>query len=378
MGLTSRTLLAVLGVLALASVVAVVWLWPRLGGRNWKAVLGRIGALLVVQALVLSLLALFGNRYYLFYTSWDDLLGKTGKPTLYTGQGGAGDPAAKLVKLGDTEAVDVPNGGNPQAAGQIVAIDVTGRRSGLDTSGYVYLPPQYFQPDGQNRRFPVAVVVTGYPGDARNLITRMEIPKTAATEINAGRVQPTIYVMVRPSQTSGRDTECTDVPGGPQSGTFFSQDLPEAVRGAFRVAPGPAAWGMIGNSTGGYCAAKLAMLNSDRIGAGASLSGMYDAVQDGQTGDLYGGSKQFRNSQDLLWRLQNLPAPPVNLLLTTSKDEENYASTQEFLKLAKAPLKADTLVLPTGGHNFKTWTALMPDVLRWMSAHQQAGPPPGP
>ncbi|MDI2126230.1 alpha/beta hydrolase [Yinghuangia seranimata] len=368
MGLTSRSLIGVLGLLAIGLLVAVVWLWPKLAGRGWRPVLGRISALALTQVVLLALLGVVGNRYYLFYTSWDDLLGKTGKPKLHAGAGG--DGPVKLINLKGTESVDVPNGGNPEAAGQIVGIDVIGRRSGLDTSGFVYLPPQYFQPQFKDRRFPVSVVLTGYPGDARNLITRLNLPKIAANEINAGRVQPTIYVMLRPSQTSGRDTECTDVPAGPQSGTFFSQDLPEAIRTNFRVAPGSKAWGMMGDSTGGYCSLKLAMLNSDRIGAGASLSGSYGAPKDGDTGDLYGGSKEFRNSQDLMWRLDNVAPPPVNLLLTTSLDEENYGDTQDFLKKVKAPTKADQLVLPTGGHNFKTWVALLPDVLRWMSAHQ--------
>ncbi|MGA4542219.1 alpha/beta hydrolase [Uniformispora flossi] len=376
MGLTSRTFLVALSVLAIALIVTLVWLWPKLAGRGWKPVLGRIGALLLTQAVLVGLLAAMGNRYFLFYTSWDDLMGKTGKPKLHNGPGGPEAPI-QAIKLKDTERVDIPNGGNPLTAGQIVGIDVTGRRSGLDTSGYVYLPPQYFQPQFKDRQFPVVVTLTGYPGDARNLITRLQVPRLAAEEITAGRVQPTIYVMLRPSQTPGRDTECTDVPGGPQSGMFFTQDLPEAIRATFRAAPGAKAWGMMGDSTGGYCALKLAMLNSDRIAAGASLSGDYGAPQDGDTGDLYGGSKEYRNSQDLIWRLKNLPPAPVSLMLTTSLDESNYGATQEFLKLVKSPTKADQLVLPTGGHNFKTWVALLPDVMRWMSTHQEVPGAPG-
>ena len=43
-------------------------------------------------------------------------------------------------------------------------------------------------------------------------------------------MQPMILVMLRPTVAPPRDTECVDVPGGPQTETFFAEDLPQAVR----------------------------------------------------------------------------------------------------------------------------------------------------
>ncbi|WP_406295702.1 alpha/beta hydrolase-fold protein [Embleya sp. NBC_00888] len=374
-GLTSLKLIILLGVVAFAAAAAAVYFWPKLSRQGVLPILGRVGILLSTQVLVMATVAVIGNRYFVFYTTWDDLLGHTGKPVVNFGTNGPGD-VPKLVKENGTETIDVPQGKNPQAAGQITQVDVAGRRSGLGTPALVYLPPQYFQAQYKDRRFPVVVVLTGYPGNERNLVTRLELPKFAANEIAAGRVQPTIYVMMKPSVGVARDTECTDVPGGPQVGMFFSQDLPEAISQAYRVAPGPRGWGMLGDSTGGYCAAKLAMLHSDRIGAGVALSADYGAPMDGDTGDLYGGSKAYRNQHDLMWRLKNMPMPPVSLLLTSSESgEPNLADTKEFQRLAKPPLKVDTLLLPTGGHNFKTWQAVLPDALRWMSKQQNTDQP---
>ena len=48
-------------------------------------------------------------------------------------------------------------------------------------------------------------------------------------------MQPTILVMLRPTVAPPRDTECVDVPGGPQTETFFAKDLPEAVSEHYRV-----------------------------------------------------------------------------------------------------------------------------------------------
>ncbi|WP_406287479.1 alpha/beta hydrolase [Embleya sp. NBC_00896] len=376
MGLTSLKLIILLGVAAFASIAAVVVFWPKLSRQGVLPILGRVGILVTTQVLLMATVALIGNRYFVFYTTWDDLLGHTGKPIVNFGEPTGPNGVPKLVKQNGTETIDVREGSNPQVAGQIMQVEVAGRRSGMGTPALVYLPPQYFQPQYKDRQFPVVVVLTGYPGNERNLVTRLELPKFAATEIAAGRVQPTIYVMMRPSVNQNRDTECTDVPGGPQVGVFFSQDLPEAIRQAYRVAPGPQGWAMLGDSTGGYCAAKLAMLNSDRIGAGVALSADYGAPMDGDTGDLYGDSKAYRNQNDLMWRLKNMPMPPVNLLLTSSESgEPNLADTKEFDRLAKPPLVVDTLFLPTGGHNFKTWQAVLPDALRWLSAKQNTGQP---
>ncbi|GCD99446.1 alpha/beta hydrolase [Embleya hyalina] len=380
MGLTSLKLIILLCLVTVAAASAAVFFWPKLSRQHVVPILGRVGILLSTQVLLLATVAVIGNRYFVFYTTWDDLFGRTGKPVLNFGETGPGD-MPKLVKEKGTETIDVPQGSNPQVAGQIMQVDLVGRRSGMGTPALVYLPPQYFQAQYKDRRFPVVVTLTGYPGNERNLVTRLELPKIAANEIAAGRVQPTIFVMMKPSVGLDRDTECTDVPGGPQVGMFFSQDLPEAINQAYRVAPGPRGWAMLGDSTGGYCAAKLPMLNSDRIGAGVALSADYGAPSDGDTGDLYGGSKAYRNQNDLLWRLKNLPMPPVSLLLTSSESgEPNLADTREFQKLAKPPLKVDTLVLPTGGHNFKTWQTVLPDALRWLSTQQKVDHPkePGP
>ena len=47
-----------------------------------------------------------------------------------------------------------------------------------------------------------------------------------------------------------------------QAETFFAQDIPTAASEAYRVAAQPSGWALMGDSTGGYCAAKLAILQS--------------------------------------------------------------------------------------------------------------------
>jgi S-formylglutathione hydrolase FrmB len=136
------------------------------------------------------------------------------------------------------------------------------------------------------------------------------------------------------------------------------------------VTGGPKSLGAIGDSTGGYCALKLALTSPDVYPAAVSLSGYYKAAEDVTTGDLFGGSQQRRDEADLSWRLTHLPQPAVSLLLADSKqDGTTYPDAVAFAALARPPLTVDQASVDTGGHNFTTWDRLIPAALRWLSGH---------
>jgi S-formylglutathione hydrolase FrmB len=127
---------------------------------------------------------------------------------------------------------------------------------------------------------------------------------------------------------------------------------------------------VLGDSTGGYCALSLAMRGPDSFTAAVSLSGYYKAIEDSTTGDLFGGSQDLRNQADLMWRLKNLPPAPISLLVTSSKTEADYKSTQAFIKAvsAKPPYTISSLLLESGGHNFNTWNQETPQALPWLAS----------
>jgi len=361
-------LICLLVAAALVVLVGTVWAWPKLAGRGLGIVVARVGLLGLCQLLVLLTTLSLVNKQFAFYATWGELTGIGGGgapgPVIQNKGNGGALAGAKLIKL----KPEFNLGGNPEQDGEVDTVNIRGARSGLHAHGYVYLPPEYFQPGGQNKRFPVALVMSGYPGAVRNLISQVKVPQTARTEIQAGRVKPTIYVMMRPALAEGRDTECMDIPGGPQVATFFSQDLPEAVATQYRTATARTGWGTLGLSTGGYCSLKLAMRYSNVFSAAASMSGYYGAIKDVTTGDLYGGSEAVRNENDLFWRLKNLPPPPVSVLVTTSKvGEQNKVGTDRFLAAVKPPMQAASITLDSGGHNFGTWNKVLPPILRWMS-----------
>ena len=113
--------------------------------------------------------------------------------------------------------------------GEVLQIAINGQRSGIAvTKDYLYLPPQYFQRAYAKARFPVVLALTGYPNEPWSIIKRLALPATAARLVAAKRIKPAIYLMMNVSPALPRDTECTNVPAGPQVFSFFSTDVPLA------------------------------------------------------------------------------------------------------------------------------------------------------
>ncbi|MFF4764488.1 alpha/beta hydrolase [Streptomyces sp. NPDC001292] len=369
MGLTSNKVLVLAILFAVLLFVGTVWLWPRLARRTWGAVTGRVGLLLVTQVAIFACVGLAANQAFGFYASWADLFGRENAPGVVVDNSAHGSAGGPLQVIG-TQQVRLGNGDRPDVSGQIQQVGIVGRTTHIASPAFVYLPPEYFQPQYRTRTFPAAVVLTGYPGTAQALISKLRYPHTAQELARTGRMQPMILVMLRPTVAPPRDTECADIPGGPQTESFFAEDLPDAVLAHYRVGKKPGSWGIVGDSTGGYCALKLAMHHPEVYAAGAGLSPYYKAPTDPTTGDLFQGDRNLRNRADLMWSIKHLPAPHTSLLVTSSRlGESNYRSTLRFIDAVKATnrTRIASIILDSGGHNFNTWRREIPATLQWMS-----------
>ncbi|RLV01519.1 esterase [Streptomyces griseocarneus] len=381
MGLTSRSLLFTVVFVAVLCVGLTVWLWPRLAGRGALPVLGRLGSILVTQLAIMSVVLLAVNSANSFYGTWGQLLGRYDRAPGQVTAVNDTNASAAAVDVGkgglirpsgteNTEHMGLP-GGPKEQVGAVQSVRLVGRRSNVVEPAFVYLPPQYFQKQYERQRFPVIVAISGYPGGIDNLSKFLQIPKTASELQAQKKMQPTVIVMLRPTIAPPRDTECVDVPGGPQAETYFTKDVPEALRSAYRVGHEASAWGALGYSSGGTCALELAMRQPSVYPAAAALSADYKIKNDLTTGNLFGGGeegKQREREHDLIWRLKNLPAPKVSVLVTSSKKgEKNFKETEKFLKAVKEPMNASKIILDEGSHNFTTWRREIGPSLEWMS-----------
>jgi enterochelin esterase-like enzyme len=373
--LLGAPLVVVLAVLTAAAPVLVAVLWSRVRGRPSVRGVQRIGLLGGAQLVAVALVAALVNDYGLFYRNWSDLAAGVAQFA------GLSAPPYGRLSIASVKHVSgqrlvpsyQPGYRDPRrwsTTGRLESVTIRGEVSQLSEAALVYLPPQYFQAPYARRYFPGVEVFTGYPGINQYLVSRLRYPDVLLHLIQRHRAQPVVLVMMRPAVTFPRDTECTDVPNGPSAETYFDTDVTTQIEAAYRVMS--SGWGAVGDSTGGYCATKLAMLDPTRFRAAAEMSGYFFALRDSTTGDLWGGSKTMRNLNDLGWRLRHLPPPPVYLLEGTSPSEhgpDGYGEAIRFARLARPPMRVSLMTVPHGGHNIATWSAEVPAALTWLTQH---------
>jgi dienelactone hydrolase len=356
------------------------------------------------QVLVIAAFLVFVNGYFGFYSSWSQLLGSGTAQTYGFRTAQVARAAGPLLIINKAEPAPPPGapihnvppspplavgphgmnlGGlnradkNLAQTGELLGITINGAHTGISVGGsYVYLPPQYFQPAYARVNFPAVLTLTGYPASPWGLVDRLKVPGTAVALVAQKKIKPAVYVMMNSSIAMPRDFECTNIPAGLQVETFFTRDVPLAIEHAFRVDSGVGGWGAIGYSTGGYCAVKFAMMDPAQFTVAVSLAGYYTAIQDNTTGSLYANSAGYRDLNSPDWRLANLPAPPVSVLVTSSRvGERTYQGTLAFLRLIRPPMRGYSLILAQGGHNFTSWGRELPQSLIWLTQRLRAAVP---
>jgi enterochelin esterase-like enzyme len=341
-------LLVVSIVLALGGPAACVFFWGRVRGLG--ALPARLSLILACQITAVLAVAVGINDHYQFFASWSDLAGQNGAGGSIQQAGDGGRSLSRSLSLRRRE------GFRPAGAGNVLEATLVGASSGIRGDVWVWLPPQYRRQP--HTRFPVVELFTGFPGTPSAWFHVMQGPQKLEQAIGDGAAQPSILVAPTITVEPGHDTECIDVPGGPKVATWLTEDIRRIVVDNFRTLPGRDAWGTMGYSTGGYCAAKLPVQYPGLFGAGVSLAGYFSPF----TAAL---AKVPGQNLPLLIRQGH---PPVHLLLATSRQDPGTAGAIDtMVKAATSPTLVYTYVVPHGGHNTGVWTAMLPKCFQWLT-----------
>jgi S-formylglutathione hydrolase FrmB len=348
--LTGMPLLVTVIVVALALPFAVALAWRRTTPMIIATI---VRALAIVLCQVVAIAAVFVgvNRTFGFYDSWDDLLGRKSP----------GD-----VSVTDDGQLVASDG----SQGRIRVLTVHGKVSGASGQVLVWLPPQYFQKAYAKATFPVLMALPGQPGTPAGIFRKLDLATNATSAVTQDQMKPFIAVVPPLEIAAPRDTECTDIPHGPQADSWLSTDVKEDVVRHFRVTPDH--WSTMGWSTGGFCAAKMLLRHSTSFGAAVSIGGYFAAEEDHSTGNLFNHSSTLRNQNSPLWLIKHTLTYPVHLLIITSKaDRESwggvaYADADKAVAAATGIPGVSTIILPAGGHNFSTYAATVAPALTWL------------
>lgn len=346
-GLTGRWFAGFLCAAAVAAVAGAVLLWPKVRGPRPVRAAARVGMIVLCQLTAVLVVMVTVNDQYGFYASWDDLLGSAnagGRATaaagLYPQAPAVPDYRAKFRTLSQ---------GFRQAA-------VRGWAAGTTGDVIVWLPPQYGAKEYAHTRFPVIEVLHGIPGTPRSFLRGMRLGRIMADEISAGRAEPAILVL--PTITPDRvNTGCADVPGKSKVATWLTEDVVKTVMRNFRALPAPRGWAVMGISTGGYCAARLALEYPGTFAAGAALA----------------PDNPARGVRCPLC-LARTTRPHVQLLVESSvQDRESPPKFADWISAAvRPPATVSTLRISSGGHNWKTWSRMFPAAFTWLSGRIEA------
>ncbi|KRE40424.1 alpha/beta hydrolase [Knoellia sp. Soil729] len=356
--LTSQPLLVLSVLLTGATAVTAVVVRFRGGPDRRAAELAARGGL-VVAAQVLAVFTVFlvVNNQYGFYDTWADLLGQTSQAAPIVAGGASGT----------AHFVQGPRlGGHGSGTRHVMTVGVAGSRSRLDT--LVWLPPQYSEHRYAATRFPVVMFLPGQPSAPKRVFQQYDFGAVASRAIAAGSVKPFVAVFPPLMIDPPRDTECTDVPGGPQALSWLTKDVPSALTRHFRVSPPGSEWSVMGWSTGGFCAAKVLLSRPTEFHAGVSFGGYFDAITDDTTGDLFHGSRTAREQNSPQWLYGRHGLGGARLLVVVGKqDREAWSASTPLLALGGSDQNLSRITFPQGGHNYKNYRAYLLPALRWLN-----------
>ena len=335
-------LLLVLLLLGTAGLLVALARYPHLAVRT---TCGTLATALAVTAGVFVV-----NDYYGYYQSWSQM---------------SADLSGNYSTPGATPAADrtVARVGS----GRVQSIDLPGPRSTINRTGLVYLPPQYFQTRYAHTQFPAVELLHGTPGSPSSWLVHLQIASVMNQLITKRLIGPMILVM--PTISAGHDyQECVNAPGALDD-TYVTQDVRTDIQAHYRVSAIAAEWGIAGYSSGGYCAANLALRHPTDFGASGIMDG-YFRPQDGPAARALHDNPAAEQANDPLREAASLgadPGPLPSFWLSTGTGNAGDVTAAHAFAAALHGVETTTLYqVPGAGHNFYAWEPAIPYLLQWM------------
>jgi S-formylglutathione hydrolase FrmB len=347
--------------------------------EGWRVMLLRGWALMTALLFGVLTTAVALNRQYQYIPSFAALAGDV-SPDLVTGPGpytavdarGAADqspPKDHDGSRGRSRGREFPP---PPTHGTVLKVQIGGGLSAIaPRDAYVYLPPQYFDAAHPDIRFPVLYLLHGSPGIAVDWLRGGKVDVAMDQLLQAHAMQPFIVVLPDVNGGYARDTECQDIPGGPQTQTYLTTDVPKYIDTHYRTFASRAARVIGGLSSGGYCGLNLSLRHPDVFSGALLHSGFLSPARNRYTGDLFG--------RDPMLLLTNSPSYYIPTVAITPPYSVYFdVGRSEKASLMQSKLGADMLkrrgvpvtlrIDDNAHHNFDSWHHDLAYSLPWVSA----------
>lgn len=228
----------------------------------------------------------------------------------------------------------------------------------------VYLPPSYYTPFGQNKRYPVLYLLHGSPGQAHDWFTGGKANQSADTLIALGKIPELIIVSPDGNGQSGAPSEWANSYNQHQLiEAYVVNDVVKYIDSKYRTIPDAANRAIGGLSMGGFGAANIAVHHPDIFGVVISLGGYYYAE-----GGIWGNNVAYmrQNSPADVIPTQKKAWKLIFFLGDGLQDQPYLADTQQFAQELDRLHIAYHLDVVKGYHAWTTWQTEMYRALLWL------------
>lgn len=353
-----------------AIVIVTVYFWHKFSVHNWKNITVRFSLIIAIQCFALAAVGVTINRSGEFYDSWSGLFGANGQYQKI---------ALSPATLSQINLKDLAQARHTKGGSLIFRKVIKGAKSGISNVVYVVASPKIaarlqspFHSIGST--YQVIELFPGSPGVPQTWIGTLDGVSTMEELESAGRIPPTIAVIPAINVEPGQDTECMNFAGGAHVETWITTDMKTFMLKFMGI--DNRLWSSFGYSTGGWCAAEVAVLHQDQYSQGVSLAGYFHPLLS------FGLSKREKNYLSNHYDLINhLIAGPRNtkiMIIASVKDRFANRSAQQFMKDALPLIPITYIPIPTGGHNIGVWKPFVASGFLWISGTNDSIAPASP
>jgi len=347
--------------------IATVLFWHKFATRNWKNITARLSLILAIQCFALASVGITINRSGEFYSSWSDLLGAQGQYQKI---------AISPANLSQISLQDLVSATHTKGGSLIFRKVIKGTKSGISNVVYVVasskIARELTSPShsiGSN--YQVVELFPGTPGVPQTWIGTLDGISTMENLERAGKIPPTIAVIPAINVEPGQDTECMNFAGGAQVETWITRDMKSFMQTFMGI--DNRLWSSFGYSTGGWCAAEVAVLHQEQYSQGVSLAGYFNPILS------RGLSKREKNylasKYDLVKYLKRHTVNTKIMVIASVKDRFANSSAQKFMQGANALISIKYIPIPIGGHNIKVWKPFVATGFLWIAGANEISTP---
>ena len=348
--------------LTLATTFSIVIFWRKILRWGILNFLTRFLLLIMCQILLVISVGLSINRTNGFYSSWGDLFGQG---VDYSAVAVASTSATKV----DLAVLKVAQ---KSINGQVIIKEIVhGKNSGISNVVYLVLPKSAVTSIENGtaidmNKTKVVEFFVGYPSQPENWLRSLDLTKALAISEKANPGFSIIGVIPTVNVAGVQDLECMNFPKpGVQTETWLTTDVRTFVNNRLGILP--TRWGVIGVSTGGWCAAMLSIKHEDLFYGAVSIAGYYRPALSKNTDPRV--KAQLEVKYDFPTLESAMTGKMDMLLIASVGDIYSFAETKKFRALSHSNINYQYIELPSGGHNARVWISQLGPSLAWLKQH---------